>query len=831
MAATCYACQHEPAEPKAKCTVATDDAAWQANETLCDGLDNDCDGFTDVLYPWAVNRCTSDGKGVCGVGWAVCEGEKRVCKTGSKHIETHDGLDNDCDGKVDNVADVSVKTMRVRIAVPPDVQGDDRPHMGSLQSRKAELEQKLKAATNYNLKKELQRKIDWMDTRIRGLLWQAQYEQLVDKLVASNDPAVHKAIEIKMTELWRKADPKDPKDKGKLEKLHVPENRLVFAHALDQVGVPYEMWVPSAESPQEELEADWINVLKTLDKYRMVIVPGFLSPGWLNPQFGHLDRLRKWVSNGGVLVWTKVIGPGPTDDEESTKNAMDVLALAGVGAPVSRPNIFSVRIQNDTPATRWLDSPQERNIKLMDNTASWRHEVFTYPLLPGKGAVPIATAHTESGKSQGATWIYRKLGKGAVYTFGWNVLDYTMPRCYVNCFDPGTDVGAMLLKGIYAEATGGHYVVRHTVPGTEDGVLISSHDVDAPDAFLSGPWGQPGLLRMAEMEKKHGIAGTYFITTDYVTDYFLPSTFEKFMDIGQNPAGGHSIQHFDWTEFPHGLCDVDRKTYAPKQPSVCAEVRVNLQILRGLVGLDRRLDAWRTPYLETNHYQYRILSDAGIKYDSSLAAGDVRTNFPIDLPTFQYYNKERVPRSRPMWVFPVVLEDGIGWYEPDGTEMREELTRARWHKFRSLWVDALVGNMRNGAWTVILVHPSYGVGKGVVPANVQMKIDATDFGIRFAQGWGLHIADINTLGDFWADRQSVRLSGLTYDPKDGYKGTLETTTRDASNFSLEFGDVIAGIQCTTCGKIRVEGRRAVFELLPKGKKHLFRAALKPSPAK
>ncbi|MEM9865558.1 MAG: MopE-related protein [Myxococcota bacterium] len=86
--------------------VATDYGAdYEAMETSCDGLDNDCDGTTDEGCPCeegSTQPCGSD-IGVCMAGvqtcvdnaFGACEGE--VTPMG----ETCDGLDNDCDGVED----------------------------------------------------------------------------------------------------------------------------------------------------------------------------------------------------------------------------------------------------------------------------------------------------------------------------------------------------------------------------------------------------------------------------------------------------------------------------------------------------------------------------------------------------------------------------------------------------------------------------------------------------------------------------------------------------------------------------------------------------------
>ena len=83
---------------------------WEAKETLCDGVDNDCDGQIDgalKLPGGAASPCGDDG--VCSAGQAVCSAGVWSCdwtalkknNAYEKYEFTCDGKDNDCDGQTD----------------------------------------------------------------------------------------------------------------------------------------------------------------------------------------------------------------------------------------------------------------------------------------------------------------------------------------------------------------------------------------------------------------------------------------------------------------------------------------------------------------------------------------------------------------------------------------------------------------------------------------------------------------------------------------------------------------------------------------------------------
>ncbi|MFO0595695.1 MAG: putative metal-binding motif-containing protein [Myxococcaceae bacterium] len=69
----------------------------------CDGLDNDCNGAVDNGNPGGGQPCNTGQSGVCSAGTTACSNGAIVCNRNvAPSNEVCDGLDNDCNGTVDN---------------------------------------------------------------------------------------------------------------------------------------------------------------------------------------------------------------------------------------------------------------------------------------------------------------------------------------------------------------------------------------------------------------------------------------------------------------------------------------------------------------------------------------------------------------------------------------------------------------------------------------------------------------------------------------------------------------------------------------------------------
>lgn len=566
---------------------------------------------------------------------------------------------------------------------------------------------------------------------------------------------------------------------------------------LEQWGIPYDV-----AEPPEDLDAQ----LAQLPGHALALFPGYLLPEVLNAP--RLAALRQFVEAGGVLIVTKPVLP-----------ATDPLGeLLGVGRTERRADFEELRFAPHAHAvgTRLFDSLEERIVPLSAVEGEPAPDAnLLLELAPDARELAYGTV---AGERAGALVVRRALGLGAIYTLGHNLHHFKHARCYLNCFEPSGDLAGLLLREALREAARGHVAFLHTVPGSEDSVVLMTHDVDAPDAYNWGAeWGEPGVLRVAELERQRGARGSFMITTDYIDPYYAPEVITALCDLGMCPVGVHSVTHGDIRALPVGDCTETFADY-PETRSLCGEVRVPIELVLRDGGA--RPVAWRSPYLYVPAQLYDVLESQQIGLDSSYAVGDLKFNLPISLARTGL--NQHLFHHRNLYTLTVTLEDGFGGIV-DGEVRRIEMSGASAPLFEHLWRYTALRNADNSAYTVALLHPSF--GQGVPTDNLRHKLGVVDSFLGACRARGLRV-DL-TLADvleFWRAREATRLE--VHYTGAAYTGSVQIGRYAISGLTLEFGDSIAAFECASCGEVELTGTRVVLRgPLDANSSHAFEATV------
>jgi hypothetical protein len=671
-------------------------------EIACNGTDDDGDGVVDLLLPTPANACRTTLPGACASGFAACDGHTRVCIAPPPTAEVYDGIDNDCNGTIDDVPTTHVSP-RALIMLPRYSWGDAAPDIATMSA------------------------------------------------------------------------------------------------SLAQAGIPFDRQLAGT---------DWTTSIANLDKYSLIVVPGYLIGAVIYPKVK--DALEHFAKNGGVVVVMKPVG---------TPDQPQAWKLTGLLRSLKRSDVTEIHFDASTPASMiGIDSPEERKLRITEDAKKDAVEVYTFEPDPAAQSDVVAHAFSK-GLSVGPAITRRPLGRGAIYAVGHDLSTYAGGRCYINCFEPMGDILRLFLEGAFRESAGGHVVMKHTVPGEASSVLLLTHDIDAPDAYNEGVWGPPGALQMATMERGRGVTATFNLTTAYFDGYYNAKTVQELCAMGMCSLGGHSVRHpLGFSELPQGTCNETRASYGA-QMTLCGEVKVSLSTIKDAIGKSPRV--WRSPYLLLNSHLFDTLAKFGIAYDSGFGIGDLPYNLPVDLRSVGFHQDWF--HHNGILEFPVACEDG--YVAPGGKPGdRIDLQATSAGRFNTLWDYVLLRNAQNRSLTTVLVHPS--LGHNVPSDNLHVKVETVERLLDHAKSADVIPKGMEEYGDFWHARLDAQLEA-TYDAATGYTGTLVIGETTAPALTIEFGDTVTHFSCPACGDTHVRGKRVtIVKALPSGTKLDFVASVK-----
>ncbi len=573
-----------------------------------------------------------------------------------------------------------------------------------------------------------------------------------------------------------------------------------LTHLLNEMGIPFD--TPA-----------WYTGFSQLDPavYPLVIINDYVDQE--ETSFWQENALNTYVTNGGV-----VIAPQVMDAE--------LQSLFGLTNYSEDKRTFFIEFTGSSDASmRYINRPEERTIRLGDPALYTEiyDPVYTYTV--SSDTQMLANALNRDSVSVGPTIVKHTLGTGKTYALGFSFFglilrsesnrDPEAQRVYIDGFEPGADVIRLFVRAIYEEATGGHFILKHTVPGPHDSALIITHDVDAWDAYYDDVdpdgWGRAVARQFADLEVSLGVTTTYLFTTKNITDSYGPGfwytpTVKYICDKGFD-CQSHGVQHSNMITLPVGTCNETFKTYDPlNNPTLCGELRVSKELVEAVTG--KPVVCFRSPFLGFHWQLPETLERCGYQCDSSFSAPDVLTNYP-------YVLMESTLFTTPTNVIelPVALAD-----DALGPKTAEQVLNK--------WKTVIDANAENYATNVLLIHPSIGLVCEADPDchNAAFKLDAEQRIISYARGKNLLISNMTLFYSFWHARDGVHIRASHDSAANRYTGVLTNTgSKTISGLTLALGNPVHLESHTSPYPVTTTGNKIVFEQVAPGQVISFTA--------
>ena len=347
----------------------------------------------------------------------------------------------------------------------------------------------------------------------------------------------------------------------------------------------------------------------------------------------------------------------------------------------------------------------------------------------------------------GSAAIWRKeKGEGEIYLIGLSPedlilkaelgLDPGTSRIFVNGFEPAADVIKLLLRGIACRKDG-FLVSKRAVPHLDPSTLILTFEVEETgrlkdaERFLDLCTGESMSATFFLTAKTYGKSGKeeYFIDDEGIE--IVKKIYLKGCEIGC-----HTFTHpWGFFRMPQGSPDMVPFSYDGMGPkTLYGELKTLKKILESQIeGL--KIVSFRSGHLGDNDRLAEALEKSGYLYSSNHAAGDLMSNWPVELLS----EKNTGAAAGPVIEIPYALDDSAA-----PVYLREDnLERAY-----LVFTDIIAANAENGSITAMNIRPD----------GREYLVPFTGRLLEYCAAKGIPVRSLSKFGDFYRKRNSVAVS-------------------------------------------------------------------------